>query len=187
MRIRARSLGACAVLCLCATLGAQSLPTKIGVISMQEALAKTKDGQKAAQQLDARFQPKQKEFERRQNELGQLQEQVNKGGSVLSEEKRTALARDIDEKKKRLERDMSDAKDELAAAEQAVLEGMGQRMKTLLDQYAKDGGFGLILDYSNPNASILYAAPVVDVTQNIVDLYDKANFGTTKPAAAPAR
>jgi outer membrane protein len=181
MRIRSLSLGACAAFCLCAALGAQSLPTKVGVISMQQAIAKTKDGQKASQQLDARFQPKQKEFERRQNELAQLQDQLNKGGGVLSEEKRTALARDIDDKKKRLERDMSDARDELAAAEQEALEGLGQKMKTLLQRYAKDGGFGVILDYSDPNTSLLYAAPAIDVTQEIIALYDKANFDAAKP------
>ena len=131
MRIKTLGLTAGAAFCICAALGAQSLPTKVGVISMQEAIVKTKDGQKAAQQLDAKFQPKQKEFDRRQNELAQLQDQFNKGGSVLSEEKRTGLLRDIDQKKKTLERDMSDAKDELAAAEQDAFQGLGQRIKTL--------------------------------------------------------
>jgi outer membrane protein len=175
MRIRTLSLTAGVAFCLCAALGAQSPPTKIGVISMQEAIGKTKDGQKAAQQLDAKFQPKQKEFDRRQNELAQLQDQFNKGGSVLSEEKRTGLLRDIDQKKKTLERDISDAKDELAAAEQDVFQGLGPRMKTLLDKYAKDNGYALIFDYSNPAASILYAATAMDVTQDIIALYDKAN------------
>ena len=41
-----------------------------------------------------------------------MQDQFNKGGSVLSEDKRNQLARDIDEKKKRLERDMQDAQEE---------------------------------------------------------------------------
>jgi outer membrane protein len=101
MRIKTLSLTADAAFCICAALGAQSPLTKIGVISMQEAIVKTKDGQKAAQQLDTKFQPRQKEFDRRQNKLAQLQDQFNKGGTVLSDEKRTGLLRDIDQKRKR--------------------------------------------------------------------------------------
>jgi outer membrane protein len=185
MRIKTLSLTAGAAFCICAALGAQSPPTKVGVISMQEAIVKTKDGQSAAQQLDAKFQPRQKEFDRRQNELAQLQDQFNKGGSVLSEEKRTGLLRDVDQKKKTLERDVADAKDELAAAEQDAFQGVGQRIKTLLDKYAKDGGYAVILDYGNQAASILYASTAIDVTQDIIALYDKAN-PVSSSAATPS-
>jgi outer membrane protein len=185
MRIKTLSLTAGAAFCICAALGAQSPPTKVGVISMQEAIVKTKDGQSAAQQLDAKFQPRQKEFDRRQNELAQLQDQFNKGGSVLSEEKRTGLLRDIDQKKKTLERDVADAKDELAATEQDAFQGVGQRIKTLLDKYAKDGGYAVILDYGNQAASILYASTAIDVTQDIIALYDKAN-PVSSSAATPS-
>jgi outer membrane protein len=186
MRIRTLSLTAGAAFCICAALGAQSPPTKVGVISMQEAIVKTKDGQKAAQQLDAKFQPRQKDFDRRQNELAQLQDQFNKGGSVLSEEKRTGLLRDIDQKKKTLERDVADAKDELAATEQDAFQGVGQRIKTLLDKYAKDGGYAVILDYGNQAASILYASTAIDVTQDIIALYDKANPVSSSTATPSA-
>jgi outer membrane protein len=133
------------------------------------------------------FQPKQNEFNRRQNELAQLQDQINEGGGILSEDKRTQLARDIDEKKKMLDRDMSDAKDDLAAAERDAFQGPGQRMKALLDKYAKDKGYCLVLDYSNQSTPVLYASTAVDVTQDLITLYDKANpVAASKPTASSA-
>src|ERR1700761_2526074 len=100
---------------LCLTIGAygQQTPNKVGVISIQGAIVGTKDGQKASQELDTKFVPKKKEFDQRQNEIAQLQDQYNKGGNLMAEDKRNQLARDIDEKKKRLERDMQDAQEEL--------------------------------------------------------------------------
>src|ERR1700712_2197055 len=94
--------------CLSFGLGAyaQQAPAKVGVISVQGAIVGTKDGQKASQELETKFNPRKKEFDVRQGELGQLQDQYNKGGSVMNEEKRNQLAREVDEKKKRLERDM---------------------------------------------------------------------------------
>jgi len=57
-----------------------------------------KDGQKL-RGTRHQFVPKKKEFDSRQSEVAQLQDQYNKGGTVMAEDKRNQLARDIDEKK----------------------------------------------------------------------------------------
>ena len=171
---------------LCAGLGAfAQAPSKVGVISIQNAIVGTKDGQKASQELDAKFVPKNKEFQNRQSEIVQLQDQLSKGGTVMAEDKRNQLARDIDEKKKRLERDMQDAEEDLRGEQQKVLSSLGQRMMAVIEKYAKDNGYTLILDVSNQNTPVLYASSGIDITQDIVSLYDKTTVGGA-PAAAPA-
>jgi outer membrane protein len=182
---------------LCLTFGAYAqttAPAKVGVISIQGAIVGTKDGQKASQELDTKFVPRKKEFDSRQSEIAQLQDQYNKGGTVMAEEKRNQLARDIDEKKKRLERDMQDAEEDLKGEQQKVLQGLGQRMMAVIEKYAKDNGYSMILDVSNPNTPVLYASSGIDITQDIVSLYDKTTTGgapavtptATKPPAARA-
>ena len=175
---------------LCAAMGAtaQQLPTKVGVITVNGAIVGTKDGQKAAQQIDAKFSPKKKEFDARQNEIAQLQDQANKGGALMSEEKRAQLARDIDEKKKRLERDMQDAQEELQTEQQKILQGLGQRMMAVIEKYAKDNGYTMILDVG-PNTPVLYASSAVDITQDCISIYDKSSSNgapTTAPGATAA-
>lgn len=163
---------------------AQQVATKVGVISIQGAIVGTKDGQKATAELDAKAAPKKKEFDARQNEIAQLQDQYNKSGSVMSDDKRQQLARDIDEKKKRLERDMQDANEELQGEQQRLLQTLGQRMMAVIEKYAKDNGYTMILDVSNPQTPVLYASSAIDITQDIIALYDKtsANGG---PATTP--
>lgn len=161
---------------------------KVGVISVQGAIVGTKDGQKASQELDAKFSPKKKEFDSRQSEVAQLQDQLNKGGSLMSDDKRQQLTRDIDEKKKRLERDMQDAQEELQGEQQRLLQSLGQRMMAVIEKYAKDNGYTMILDVSNPNTPVLYASSGIDITQDIVALYDKTSTNggpATTPTAAP--
>ena len=157
--------------CLCAR--AQQPAAKVAVISIQGAIAATKDGQKASQDLDAKFVPRQKEFESRQNEIVQLQDQLSKGGSVMSEEKRNQLSRDIDEKKKRLQRDVQDSEEDLRNEQQKLLQSLGSRMMALLEKYAKDNGYSLILDVGNPNTPVLFASSGIDITQDMIALYDK--------------
>ena len=186
---RSSIISAVALFCLALGAQAQQPPAKVGVISIQGAIVGTKDGQKASQAIDAKFTPKKKEFDTRQNEVAQLQDQYNKGGSVMAEEKRNQLAREIDEKKKRLERDMQDAEEDLKTEQQKVLQGLGQRMMAVIEKYAKDNGYSMILDVSNPNTPVLYASSGIDITQDIIALYDKtstngapAPTGTTTPA-----
>ena len=61
-------------------------PGKIGVINIQGAIISTKDGQKAAGEIQSRFTPKKAELDKRQGEIGQLQDQLNRGRNTLSEE-----------------------------------------------------------------------------------------------------
>jgi len=187
MLMRSSLLAAVAALSLGFAGYAQQAPAKVGVISVQGALVGTKDGQKASQELEAKFTPKKKEFENRQNDLAQLEDQLRKGGSVMNDDKRAQMQRDIDEKKKRLERDTQDAQEELNTEQQRVLSGLGQRMMAVIEKYAKDNGYSMILDVSNPNTPVLYASSGIDITQDIISLYDKTstNGGPVAPTAAP--
>ena len=172
------------LMCAAVSTYAQQAPGKVGVISVQGAIVGTKDGQKASQQLDAKFVPRKKDFDTRQSELAQLQDQYNKGGTLMSEDKRNQLARDIDEKKKRLERDTQDAQEEMQGEQQRVLQGLGQRMMAVIEKYAKDNGYSMILDVSSPNTPVLYASSGIDITQDIVGLYDKSSSNGA-PVTAP--
>jgi outer membrane protein len=184
MVIRSSVIPVAAVLALALSAYAQQAPPKVGVISVQGAIVGTKDGQKASQELETKFAPKKKDIDTRQTELAQMQDQYNKGGNLMSEDKRNQLARDIDEKKKRLERDVQDAQEELNAEQQRVLQGLGQRMMAVIEKYAKDNGYTVILDVSNPNTPVLYASSGIDITQEIIGLYDKTS-SNGGPAAKP--
>jgi len=90
---------------------AQQAPLKIAVLNLQAALASTTEGRKIYQELNAKAEPKRKDFETRQNEIGQLEDQLKSGGSLLTEEKKEQLTRTLDEKKRRLQRDSEDAEE----------------------------------------------------------------------------
>jgi outer membrane protein len=160
-------------------------PQKIAIMSLQGALVGTHDGQKANQELTAKFEPKKKEFDQRQNEIAQEEDQLRKSGNVMSDDKRNQLARDIDEKKRRLQRDMQDAEEELQNEQQKVLQSLGQRLMAVINKYAKDNGYTMVLDDSNPSNPILYASSSVDITQDIIDLYNKTTVNGG-PATTPS-
>ena len=161
-------------------------PGKVGVINIQGAIISTKDGQKAAGEIQSRFNPKKAELDRRQGELAQLQDQLNKGRNTLSEEAQQKLVREIDQKTKSLNRDTEDARAELDQEQQKLMGELFSRIQVVLDKYAKDNGYTLILDVSSPQTPVMYASNTIDITREIIDLYDKNAPTATSAAPAPA-
>lgn len=164
-------------------------PTKVGIINIQAAIIGTKEGQAAAKELEAKSAPKKKELEALQSELNSLRDQLNKMSSVGSEEQKRKLMTEIDTKTKAFNRKVEDAQAELDQDQQRVLNELGGKMLAVLDKYAKDNGYALILDVSQQNTPVLFAANGIDVTQDVIALYDKNTPAATSPApaAAPAK
>ncbi len=171
----------------------QSAPTKVGVINIQSAIIGTKDGQKAAQELDAKRAPKAKEFEKRQADIRQLQDSLNRGGNAMADAAKQNLMRDIDAKTKAFNRDLEDAQAEWDQDQQKVLQELGQKIYVVIEKYAKDNAYALIVDVSSPQTPVLFASTAIDITKDIIELYDKnapvagssAPSAVRPPAAAP--
>jgi len=179
------SLPALAALLALACGGASAQTTlKIGVIDMQKALLSTKDGEKAVAELKAKFAPKEQEFQKRQVELQAKQEQYRKTENTISEEAKATLARDIDAMTKNLQRDTDDARQDVDQEQQRVLNELGQKMMQVLQKYATDKQLTMILDVSGQPNNILFASNTIDVTRDIITMYDAAAPVTPVPSAA---
>jgi outer membrane protein len=159
---------------------------KIGVINLQTAIVGTKDGQKAGNDIQARFNPKKAGFEKRQSDIGQLQEQLS-GGTTLSEEARSRLTREIEQKTKALNRDTEDARAELDQAEQKIMGELGGGIMAVIDKYAKENGYLLVIDISSQQTPVVYRSDSIDITKDIIELYDKrVPLPATAPRTGPA-
>jgi outer membrane protein len=168
-----------------AGLSAAQAQQKVGVMNVQAAIASTKDGQKASVDLAAKYEPKKKEVESRQNEIAALKDQLQKGQNTLTETAKAELIRNIDVKTKSLQRQMEDAEAELQLDQQKAVQTIYEKMQVVIEKYAKDNAYTLILDVNPQQNLVVWASSAIDVSKLIVDLYDK-NTGPIVPAAAPA-
>jgi outer membrane protein len=180
-----------------APAAASAPPTKVAVIQIQAALAATKEGQKAAADLEVKLSPRKKDLDGKQAEIKDLQERLQRGGNTLSDSAKEDLTRNIDTKTKSYNRELEDAQAELEQEQQKVVGTLGQKMMAVIDKYAQQNGFAIVLDVSSQNTPVLYASNTVDITKEVIDLYDKTVFTPTpapatsgaaaaRPAAPPA-
>jgi outer membrane protein len=184
-KVKKMLLGAATAAVFSGMLMAQATQ-KIATIHIQNAMVGTKEGQKAAAGLQARVEPRRKEIEAKQASIAAKQAELNKSRNTMAEAKLANLQRDIDVLTKSLQRDSQDAQEELQQEQDKVLNELGQKMMVVIDKFARDNGYSLVIDISTQQSPVLWASNNVDITKDIVDLYDKNTPGMGAPASSAA-
>jgi outer membrane protein len=159
-------------------------PTKVAVIDIQAAIAGTNDGKKAGADMKTKFTPKQNELQKKQQDLEALQDQLRKGQNTLSEENRQKMMRDIDQKSNSLKRDGDDFNQDVQQETQRIMGELYPKMITVLNKYATENGYAVVLDISSQQTPILFASSTIEITKDIISIYDKTS-SFAAPAAQP--
>jgi outer membrane protein len=160
-----------------------STGSKIGTINIEQAIFASNEGQRDFEALSKKLEPKQTELKNMNDEVESLKKQLNTQSATLNDESRGALVKQVEDKTKRLERSVQDARDDAQAQQNEIAQRILQKMAPIIVKYAGDKGFGLIMDTSQPwpQGPVLWAGPSVDITKAIVDAYN-AQSGVAAPA-----
>lgn len=160
-------------------------PTKVGIINIELAIVGSNEGQRDFAALQKRFEPKQNELQALGKEVDDLKKQLNTQGDKLNDDARASLVKSIEQKQKSLQRSLEDAQADFQNQQKELANQIGRKILVVLDKYAKDNSFAVILDVSNPQSGVLWAGASTDVTKDIVDAYNTQS-GVPAPPAPPA-
>jgi outer membrane protein len=169
-------------------------PTKIGIIYAAEAIAATKEGQKAIDALQKNVvAPKKDALDKLQATIQADTDKLRKGAATMSLDAQKKLQSDIDANTKTFNRSREDTEAEVEEQQGKIMQELGTKMMTVLTKYATENGYAAILDVSNQQTPVLWAASEVNITNDIVKLYDEkyplgaaAAPSAAKPPAATA-
>ena len=161
-------------------------PTKVGIINIELAIVGSNEGQRDFSALQKRFEPKQNELATLNKEVEDLKKQLTTQGDKLNDDARANLVKSIEAKQKSLQRSLEDAQADFQNQQKELANQIGRKILVVLDKYAKDNGFAVILDVSNPQSGVLWAGASTDVTKEIVDAYNVQSGVPAPPPAAPS-
>ena len=163
--------------------------TKIGVINVRQAIASTSEGKQAGAELQTQFAPRQSELEGMNKQINDLRSRLDAGNGKFSPDEQARLQREGEAKARQLQRKQDEYQEDVNAAQGEVFDRIGRKMIDVLDRYARENGYVAILDTSAQNTPILFASTNIDITQDIVKLYDQAYPAKAGAPAAttPAR
>ncbi len=164
--------------------GAAAAGDKIAVVDIQQAIIGTAEGKQALQDLQKKYQPRETEINQRQDDVQNLQQQLQKQMTTLSADEQRRMQHDLQDKQTVLQRLEQDAQSSFQYDRDTVMRELGQKMVKVIDQYASAHGYALVIDGSQ--VPVYYAAKGVDITPEIVKLYDSSNPSQAAPGAAGA-
>src|ERR1700691_599495 len=160
-------------------------PAKIAVINFQMAVAQTNEGQRDFADLQKKYAPKETALKTLSDELDTLTKQLQAQGATLSPAEQASKAKVIDEKKKQLDRDSEDARNDFQADIQEMYNALASKVYDVMSTYAEQQGFTLVLDISQQQTPVLYSANGTDITKPVIDAYN-VKSGVPAPPPQPA-
>src|SRR5208337_2511323 len=131
-----------------------ALDSKIAYIDSQKILYESQAGKEAYKQLSAMKEQRAAELEKKQEKLKTMNEQLQAKSATMS-----AAARDD--------------QDDLKRKEMEFLKPFSKDLDEIIKAYSEKNGIDIVLDKQNP--AIVYAAPKIDITSQIITAFDKRN------------
>ena len=145
--------------------------SRIAYIDVQRVLARSSAGVAAREQLEREKSVMQKEMDGKRQELEKLRDELEKKGPLLTADVRRDKQEAFERKRRDAARMMDDFQKELEKKEQTLLQRVLQELSGVIDKVGKDKGYYMILE--KRGASVLYASPDSDLTDEVIRAYDQ--------------
>ncbi len=155
---------------------------KIAVIAFQPAVAQTNEGQRAFADLQKKYAPKEAALKSLSDEIDGMTKQLQTQGTTLSEADRSTRAKAIDDKKKQLDRETQDLRSDGQQDMQDLYTNLASKVYDVMQTYAEQQGFTLILDISQQQSPVLYASQGTNITKSVIDAYNVKSGVPAPPA-----
>lgn len=155
---------------------------KVGVIAIRQAIGSTAEGKLAQAELQSQFAPRQTEIENLNKQINDVRQRLAACEGKCSQDEISRLTVQGQRLAQQLDRKNTEYQEDVNAALGDLQDRIGKKMVDVLDRYARENGYSVVLDSSAQTPMILYASNQIDLTQDIIRLYDQAY--PVKPAAA---
>ena len=153
-----------------AAASASAADLKIGYIVTPRLLAESKLGKESSAKLKAKAESAEKGLEGKMNQVKKLQEDIQKRMAVLNDSEKAKLGEEYERQVRDAKRMKEDAQREFDKARSEIENDMMTKFRTVIEKFAKDNGYDLVLDAG----TLLYISQKADVTNEVIQLADKS-------------
>src|SRR5215469_12017573 len=167
-----------------ATSAAAPATPKIAVIAFQVAVGQTNEFQRNFADLQKKYDPKRQQLKTLSDDIDNLTKQLQTQGDKYNDAERATRAKQIDDKKKQLQRDGEDASNDFQNEMQEMYTGLASKVYDVLSSYAQQHGYTLVLDVAQQQTPVLYAVDSTNITKPIIDAYNTKSGVPAPPAPA---
>jgi outer membrane protein len=157
---------------------------KVGTLSVLRAIGECIEGKAAMGEFQKKVDAKQEELQKKNGEIQSLQKQLQEQQRTLNDESRAALSKTIETKNTELQRATEDARKEFTDMQNEIFNRIGSKLMPVLQQYAKENNFAVIVDSSSQTSQLVYADPAIDITDDLIKRFDATQPGSAGPVTS---
>jgi outer membrane protein len=143
---------------------------KVAVVDMQRALNECDAGKRAKDQVKAKFEHSQNQLKKQREDLDRLKEDYERKATVLKDEERRNLEKDLESRSLEFKRKYEDFQRDLKETDAELTKSIVEELYELVRDYGEKHGYMLVLEASS--GALLYNDKAVDVTDDIVKLHN---------------
>lgn len=145
-------------------------PSRVGYVDLQRILARSQAGVQAREQLEKEKVGMQKQLDGHKVELDKLRDELEKKGQLLSADARRDKQDQMERKLRDAQRLAGDLEKELQKKEQTMGAKILRELEGVFTKVGKEKGYMVILE--RRQAGVVYGAPEVDVTEEVIKAFD---------------
>jgi len=162
-----------------------AIDAKIALVNFEQVVLASNEGQQVTLATQKKYEPKRADLEKLAAEVDSMKKSLQAAPATLPDDERASRLRAIDTKEKQLNRDAEDAQTAYNAEWQEALGKVAQKIATTMKNYAQTNGYTILLDVSAQSSNVLWALPSTDISQAVVDAYNKQSGIAAPPPQAP--
>lgn len=163
-------------------------PAKIALVSFEQAVFATNEGQRSVDELRKKYQPKKDQMDALAAEVDSLKKKLQAAPATMTDTDRQALVKSIDAKDKQYQRDAEEAQNSYNSDVQEALGKVAQKVNAVMVNYVEKNGYTLLLNVGGQQSQVMWTAatPNADITEAVVAAYNASSGVAAPTPAAPA-
>jgi Skp family chaperone for outer membrane proteins len=135
--------------------------------------------------MQSKFAPAQAELDTFTKQIEDVEKRLQQGERTLSDEEKTKLQRQHELLTRQAQRRQQEFEEEAQAATADITDTLGRKLVDITNRYARENGYIAVLNSGAQGSTLIYTSPQIDITQEIVKLYDQAYPVKAAPATPP--
>jgi outer membrane protein len=137
---------------------------------MQRALNECDAGKRAKDQVKAKFEKSQEDLKRQREDLDRRKEEYERKATVLKEEERRNLEKDLESRSLEFKRKFEDFQRDLKRTDAELTSTIVEQLYGVVRDYGARNTYSLVLEASS--GALLYGDETLDITDEIVKQYN---------------
>jgi len=146
---------------------AQGTP-KLGIVDFQRALNEVSEGKKAKANLEGRMEAIKQEVEKRRKDIETLQEGLEAGEMMLSEEALSEKRSEYQTRAYEFQQMVVASQQEMTLLEQELTSGILERLYKVAQGIGSESGYNLIVEAT----AVVYVNGTADITDQVISRYN---------------